>query len=89
MSAILAITRAGPLLTVQDAGRFGHLADGISASGPMDAMAYQLAGALARSQRTVQRGKNCRRAGRYVDRRLGAAPLRPDQGMKTAPISSP
>lgn len=47
MSAILAITRAGPLLTAQDAGRFGHLADGISASGPMDAMAYQLAGALA------------------------------------------
>lgn len=49
MSAILTITRAGPLVTVQDAGRFGHLADGISASGPMDAAAYRLAGALAGS----------------------------------------
>ena len=46
MTAILAITRAGPLASVQDAGRFGHLAHGISASGPMDAAAFRLAGAL-------------------------------------------
>ncbi|MGV8830534.1 MAG: biotin-dependent carboxyltransferase family protein [Devosia sp.] len=46
MSAILAITRAGPLTTVQDAGRVGHLRNGISASGPMDGTAYALAGAL-------------------------------------------
>ena len=45
MSAI-AITRAGPLTTLQDAGRFGHLADGISASGPMDQRAFHEAGAL-------------------------------------------
>lgn len=47
MSTILAITRAGPLTTVQDRGRFGHLRHGISASGPMDAGAYGLAGTLA------------------------------------------
>jgi biotin-dependent carboxylase-like uncharacterized protein len=42
----IAITRAGPLTTLQDAGRFGHLADGISASGPMDQRAFHEAGAL-------------------------------------------
>tara|TARA_R110002124_G_scaffold63350_15_gene173119 strand:+ start:16057 stop:16959 length:903 start_codon:yes stop_codon:yes gene_type:complete len=47
MSAIVAITRAGPLATIQDAGRYGRLRDGISASGPMDGGAYRMAGALA------------------------------------------
>lgn len=45
MTAIT-ITRAGPLLTVQDAGRFGMLAHGISASGPMDRSGFEAAGAL-------------------------------------------
>ena len=40
MSAILAITRAGPLTSIQDEGRFGMLRHGISASGPMDRGAY-------------------------------------------------
>ncbi|MBI4921657.1 MAG: hypothetical protein HY834_07890 [Devosia nanyangense] len=44
MTAIL-LTRAGPLTTLQDAGRFGMLAHGISASGPMDRGAYLAAGA--------------------------------------------
>ncbi|MEO8683448.1 MAG: biotin-dependent carboxyltransferase family protein [Devosia sp.] len=44
MTATLLITRAGPLATIQDAGRFGMLAHGISASGPMDRSAYELAG---------------------------------------------
>lgn len=47
MSAILAITRAGPLATVQDEGRFGMLPHGVSASGPMDRAAFALAGAAA------------------------------------------
>jgi allophanate hydrolase len=47
MSASLLITRAGPLATIQDAGRFGMLAHGISASGPMDRGAYDLAGRLS------------------------------------------
>ncbi|MGV8855641.1 MAG: biotin-dependent carboxyltransferase family protein [Devosia sp.] len=47
MSAIVAVTRAGPLTTVQDSGRFGHLRHGISASGPMDRRGYARAGALA------------------------------------------
>jgi 5-oxoprolinase (ATP-hydrolysing) subunit C len=44
VTATLLITRAGPLATIQDAGRFGMLAHGISASGPMDRSAYELAG---------------------------------------------
>lgn len=44
MTATLVITRAGPLATIQDAGRFGMLAHGISASGPMDRSGYELAG---------------------------------------------
>lgn len=42
----LTITRAGPLATLQDEGRFGMLAHGISASGPMDAGAFRQAGAM-------------------------------------------
>ena len=42
----IVITRAGPLATLQDAGRFGMLAQGISASGPMDREAFAAAGAL-------------------------------------------
>lgn len=44
MGARLVIERAGPLTTIQDAGRFGFLAHGISASGPMDAGAFRGAG---------------------------------------------
>lgn len=40
------IERAGPLTTIQDAGRCGMLRHGVSASGPMDRAAYRLAGAL-------------------------------------------
>lgn len=40
MSATLLVRRAGPLTTIQDEGRFGMLAHGISASGPMDRAAY-------------------------------------------------
>jgi biotin-dependent carboxylase-like uncharacterized protein len=37
------IERAGPLCTVQDAGRFGMLRHGVSASGPMDRAAFERA----------------------------------------------
>lgn len=47
MSAVLAIKRAGPLTTIQDDGRHGMLAHGISASGPMDRGAYRRAGMRA------------------------------------------
>lgn len=43
---MIRITRAGPLCTLQDEGRFGMLAHGVTASGPMDRGAYRLAGAL-------------------------------------------
>ena len=39
------ITRTGPLCTIQDAGRFGMLRHGISASGPMDRAAFERAAA--------------------------------------------
>lgn len=47
MRTILRIERAGPLTTIQDEGRAGMLAHGVSASGPMDRGAYRRAGALA------------------------------------------
>jgi 5-oxoprolinase (ATP-hydrolysing) subunit C len=47
MSARLRIIRAGPLTTIQDRGREGLLAHGISASGPMDEDAYRRAGLRA------------------------------------------
>lgn len=43
---MIRLTRVGPLTTVQDVGRFGHLASGIAASGPMDRSAYRTAGAM-------------------------------------------
>jgi biotin-dependent carboxylase-like uncharacterized protein len=46
MTGTLTITRAGPLTTIQDAGRFGFLACGVSASGPVDTLAFNLAGAI-------------------------------------------
>lgn len=41
----LVIERAGPLTSVQDAGRFGQLVHGVTASGPMDRMGFANAGA--------------------------------------------
>ncbi|MBC7519527.1 MAG: biotin-dependent carboxyltransferase family protein [Sandarakinorhabdus sp.] len=40
MRTILAIDAAGPLTTIQDAGRFGHLRHGVTRSGPIDRMAF-------------------------------------------------
>src|SRR4051812_28285947 len=45
MTAIT-FTRTGPLTTLQDAGRFGMLAHGVSASGPMARGAFVAAGAM-------------------------------------------
>ena len=46
MSATITIVRAGPLTTIQDNGRHGLLASGISASGPMDAAGFAHAAEL-------------------------------------------
>jgi biotin-dependent carboxylase-like uncharacterized protein len=45
VTPVIRITRAGPATTIQDAGRFGALQHGISASGPMDRGAFARAGA--------------------------------------------
>lgn len=47
MTARVKIIRAGPLCTIQGNGREGLLAQGISASGPMDRGGHRLAGQLA------------------------------------------
>lgn len=49
MGAQIRVERVGPLTSVQDAGRFGFLEHGISASGPMDAGAFAWAGLAAGS----------------------------------------
>ena len=41
--AVLKVVAAGPLITVQDAGRFGHMRYGVPASGPMDRLAFAAA----------------------------------------------
>ncbi|WEJ31402.1 biotin-dependent carboxyltransferase family protein [Devosia sp. SD17-2] len=43
----LRIDRAGPLVSLQDPGRFGMLSHGISASGPMDTKSFARAGRWA------------------------------------------
>jgi len=46
MSGGITVLRAGPLATIQDAGRFGMLRYGIAASGPMVRGAFAAAGTL-------------------------------------------
>lgn len=44
--AVLKVVAAGPLITVQDAGRFGDMRYGVPASGPMDRLAFAAAQAM-------------------------------------------
>jgi biotin-dependent carboxylase-like uncharacterized protein len=44
--SVLSVQDGGPLTTIQDAGRFGHLRVGIPTSGPMDRTAFLLANRL-------------------------------------------
>ena len=54
MSTTLLIRAAGPLTSLQDKGRFGFLAAGLSASGPLDRRAYEAArAALGAAGETV------------------------------------
>ena len=46
MTALLTILRAGPLMSVQDDGRYGFRARGVSTSGAMDRDAHAIANAL-------------------------------------------
>ncbi|MEV4609324.1 biotin-dependent carboxyltransferase family protein [Neorhizobium sp. LMR1-1-1.1] len=46
MTALLTISRAGPLMSVQDDGRYGFRARGVSTSGAMDRDAHAIANAL-------------------------------------------
>jgi antagonist of KipI len=53
MSGGLRILQAGLLTTVQDTGRWGHQAIGVSVSGPMDPHAHRLANALVGNPRNA------------------------------------
>ncbi|WP_313603245.1 biotin-dependent carboxyltransferase family protein [Rhizobium sp.] len=46
MTALLTISRAGPMMSVQDEGRYGFRARGVSTSGTMDRDAHAIANAL-------------------------------------------
>lgn len=46
MTALLTISRAGPMMSVQDDGRYGFRARGVSTSGAMDRDAHAIANAL-------------------------------------------
>lgn len=46
MSAALKVITAGPLTSVQDAGRFGHQRFGVTPAGPMDRLSYTVAHTL-------------------------------------------
>ena len=43
--AVLSVSFAGPLVTVQDGGRPGHMRFGVAASGPMDDLSFAAANA--------------------------------------------
>ena len=43
---MITVERTAPLLTVQDRGRFGYFASGVTRSGPLDALAYEVGNAL-------------------------------------------
>lgn len=44
-TALLRVSHAGPLVSIQDGGRFGQMRYGVSASGPMDRTAFAIANA--------------------------------------------
>lgn len=43
---MIVVRRPAPLLTIQDAGRFGYRADGVTTSGPLDPLAHAVANGL-------------------------------------------
>jgi biotin-dependent carboxylase-like uncharacterized protein len=43
---MIVVERSAPLLTVQDHGRFGYLSAGVTRSGPLDALALEVANAI-------------------------------------------
>ncbi|TNM63695.1 5-oxoprolinase subunit C family protein [Aliirhizobium smilacinae] len=50
MKALLSIHRSGPLMSVQDGGRYGFRARGVSTSGAMDRDAHAIANALVSNE---------------------------------------
>lgn len=75
--AKLRVAHAGPLVSIQDAGRFGHLRYGVSASGPMDRLGFAAAGAAL--------GQDVTRAGIEVS--LGGLALEAVEGAVTVAIA--
>lgn len=78
MRSVLRILRSGPLTTIQDNGRFGMLAHGVSASGPMDREAFWRAG--LRAGASGDGGLEFTRAGLDIEVAEGQAVLGWDGG---------
>jgi allophanate hydrolase len=56
---VIKVRRAAPLLTVQDAGRFGYRADGVTTSGPLDPLAHAVANGIVRNAATAASLEGC------------------------------
>lgn len=56
---MITVLRPAPLLTVQDRGRFGFLADGITRSGPLDALALEVGNSLVGNGRDAATLEGC------------------------------
>ncbi len=57
MQARLRVISAGPCCTIQDSGRRGHLRNGVSTSGPMDWVSFEVARSLANGPEAGQRSR--------------------------------
>ena len=71
---MITVERPAPLLTVQDRGRFGFLASGVTYSGPLDALALDVANALVGNSSDAAALEGC----------LGGAQLRCERDLTFA-----
>ncbi|SFR42864.1 biotin-dependent carboxyltransferase family protein [Litoreibacter janthinus] len=72
--AILRVIHAGPLVSIQDGGRFGHMRFGVSASGPMDRSGFAVAN-TALGQRAGATGIEVSLGGLVLECRHGAVSI--------------
>lgn len=66
---MIVVERTAPLLTVQDAGRFGYRADGVTTSGPLDPLAFAVGNALVGNTSVAAGLEACLGGARFTFRR--------------------
>ena len=64
------VKKAGLLTTVQDRGRWGYQAFGVSVAGPMDAYSHRLANAIVGNDESAATSEHEMVAGRDAERRV-------------------